>query len=290
MEVPNAAGQPPAPPLCWPAATIREIFVHLKPSGLLPQFDRQMRREAAPEDADGRIARDAQVTRAYGPGKGPEDNCILWFAAGVSSIEALIARERARAEAEGRALEWKLYGHDRPEDMGARLTAQGFTPDEPETLLAFALRGSLPEVEGIAVRRVGPDELALVDEVNAAVWVAGAAGQAEALGRTLRRMPERLSIYVAEDERGRPASVGWLRKPADADFATLWGGSTVPSSRGRGFYRALVASRLREAAQAGYRYALVEARETSRPILERLGFMPLTTVRGYVWSPERGPR
>jgi ribosomal protein S18 acetylase RimI-like enzyme len=259
---------------------------------LLTLFDRQLRREAMPDDAEGRIARDASITRAYGPGRGPEDNCILWFEGGgdAAALDRLIARERARAEAEGRALEWKLYGHDRPEDMGARLAAQGFEPEEPETLVAFDLRGALPGTGTIAVRRIGPDELGLIDEVSGAVWGAGAAGQAETLGRTLRQMPEHLSIYLAQDTGGRPASVGWMRKPAGAAFATLWGGATVPQLRGRGFYRALVAARLAEAKAAGYRHALVEARETSRPILERLGFERLTTVRGYVWAPGRGAR
>jgi ribosomal protein S18 acetylase RimI-like enzyme len=257
---------------------------------LLTLFDRQLRREAVPEDAAWRIFRDASITRACGPGRGADDNCILWFAAGAASIDELILRERARAEAEGRALEWKLYGHDRPQDMATRLIAHGFEPEEPETLLAFDLRGSLAQVGVVAVRRIGAGELALVAEVNAAVWGAGAAGQAEALGRTLRHMPERLSIYLAADEDGRPAGAGWMRKPAGVAFATLWGGATVPRLRGRGFYRALVAARLAEAKAAGYRHALVEARETSRPILERLGFERLTTVRGYVWAPGRGAR
>ncbi|HEU4517911.1 MAG TPA: hypothetical protein VFS03_00225 [Microvirga sp.] len=252
---------------------------------ILALFDRQMRREAAPEDAGLRIERETRITRAIGPGPGPEDYCILWSGLGPSTADAAIVAERERAAAQGRALEWKVYGHDRPADLGARLTAQGFVPDEPETLLAFDLRKTVPAVPGIAVRRIGPEDLDAVGVVKAAVWGREAAGQVEALGRTLREMPERLSIHLAEDEEGRPAAVGWLRKPAGVAFASLWGGSTVPELRGRGFYRALVAARLREAAEAGYRCALVEARETSRPILERLGFERLTDVRGYVWTP-----
>jgi hypothetical protein len=254
---------------------------------LLTLFDRQLRRDAVPEDAEGRIARDASITRAYGPGPGPEDNCILWFHGASAAPDRLITRERARAQAEGRALEWKVYGHDRPQDMAARLEAHGFTPDEPETLVAFDLENAIPHVGGIAVRSIGPVELPLAEEVISAVRGADAPGQVEALGRTLEQMPERLSIHVALDERGRPASVGWMRKPMGAAFATLWGGATVPQLRGRGFYRALVAARLAEAKAAGYCYALVEARETSRPILERMGFERLTTVCGYVWAPGR---
>jgi hypothetical protein len=250
---------------------------------ILALFDRQMRREATPEDAGLRIERAERITRAIGPGPGPEDYCILWSSLDPRTADAAIAAERERAAAEGRALEWKVYGHDRPADLGARLTAQGFEQDERETLVAFDLRERVTAVPGIVVRRIGPEDLDAVGEVKAAVWGREAAGQVETLGRTLRQMPERLSIHLAEDEEGRPAAVGWLRKPAGVAFASLWGGSTVPQLRGRGFYRALVAARLREAAEAGYRYALVDARETSRPILERLGFVPLTTVRGFLW-------
>jgi hypothetical protein len=255
---------------------------------LLARFDRQMRREAEPEDAGLRIERDRQVTRAIGPGAGSEDYCILWSALGPATADAAIAAERARAAAEGRALEWKVYGHDRPGDLPARLTAQGFAPDEPETLVCFDLSRRPDPPQGICVRRLAAEELGAVAEVNAAVWGADAAGQAESLRRTLLDLPGRLSIHLAVDAEGRPAAVGWLRKPERAEFASLWGGSTLPDLRGRGFYRALVAARLSEAAEAGYRYALVEARETSRPILERLGFERLTTVRGYVWRAEAG--
>jgi len=56
----------------------------------------------------------------------------------------------------------------------------------------------------------------------------------------------------------------------------------VPGWRGRGVYRALVAHRARVAAERGYRYLQVDASDESRPILERLGFHPLTTTTPYV--------
>ncbi len=65
-------------------------------------------------------------------------------------------------------------------------------------------------------------------------------------------------------------------------FASLWGGGTVPGWRGKGVYRALVAYRAREAVARGYRYLQVDASDQSRPILERLGFAPLTTTTPYV--------
>jgi GNAT superfamily N-acetyltransferase len=78
---------------------------------------------------------------------------------------------------------------------------------------------------------------------------------------------------------------GWVRFPAGTEFATLWGGATLPAWRGKGIYRALVAHRAGLAAQRGRRYVEVDASDESRPILERLGFVAVTTTTPYVWSP-----
>ncbi|MBI0320141.1 GNAT family N-acetyltransferase, partial [Streptomyces javensis] len=50
-----------------------------------------------------------------------------------------------------------------------------------------------------------------------------------------------------------------------------------------GVYRALVAFRARIAADRGCRYLQVDASGMSRPILRRLGFVPLTTTTPYVY-------
>src|SRR5438477_642904 len=79
---------------------------------------------------------------------------------------------------------------------------------------------------------------------------------------------------------------GWVRFPEGTEFATLWGGGTLPAWRGRGIYRALVAYRARLAAERGRRYLEVDASDASRPILERLGFVAVTTTTPFIWSPE----
>jgi GNAT superfamily N-acetyltransferase len=64
--------------------------------------------------------------------------------------------------------------------------------------------------------------------------------------------------------------------------AYLMGAVVVPEQRGRGLYRALVASRLRAAARHGCTLATSHARaSTSHPILKRLDFRdvcPLTVL------------
>ena len=81
---------------------------------------------------------------------------------------------------------------------------------------------------------------------------------------------------------GVPISSGRLELAPGKAFAGLYGGGTVPTQQGRGVYRALVAARATEARRRGHRFLTVDARETSRPILERLGFRPLDTIRDWV--------
>ena len=57
------------------------------------------------------------------------------------------------------------------------------------------------------------------------------------------------------------------------------GGSTLPRARGRGVYRALVAARWDDAVERGTPYLTTVARPMSAPILERMGFVEVCTVR-----------
>ena len=63
--------------------------------------------------------------------------------------------------------------------------------------------------------------------------------------------------------------------------ARFWGAAVVPAARGRGVYRALVASRLRAAAARGATLALVHAGPASSPILQRLGFVKFGERRTF---------
>jgi GNAT superfamily N-acetyltransferase len=188
--------------------------------------------------------------------------------------------------AENRSLEWKVYGHDLPPDLGSRLAAAGFEPEERETLMVFDLARDLPEHP-----RTGASDTAVeIRPVTNAMGVIDATSAARAaFGRDddwkaarteeyRRRLSDQtLGLYVAYSD-GRPVASARIEFPPRRLFAGLWGGGTIPEYRGRGIYRALVRARADEARRRGYRYLRVDARETSRPILERLGFAALTGI------------
>lgn len=186
-----------------------------------------------------------------------------------------------------RAIEWKVYGHDLPPDLGSRLATAGFEPDEPETLMVFDLAGDLrgePRADGapparVEIRRV-TDLRGLTDFLDAARVAFGRdePWQAARMKAFAPRLTDpATSLHVAY-VRGQPVASARAEFPAGRSFAGLWGGGTIPEYRGRGIYRALVHTRADEARRLGYRYLRVDARETSRPILERLGFIALTRI------------
>jgi GNAT superfamily N-acetyltransferase len=92
-------------------------------------------------------------------------------------------------------------------------------------------------------------------------------------------------IAVIAEADGKVVSSSRIEIVPGTEFAGLWGGGTLAEWRGKGIYRALVAHRARLAVERGIKYLQVDASEDSRPILERLGFVAVTTTTGYAWDP-----
>ena len=154
-----------------------------------------------------------------------------------------------------------------------------------EIAVAASSNGEPELPEGVALREVSEradlDRIARFEET---IWGDDRGWLADMLEGEQTADPESLAIAVAETADGIVCA-GWVRFVRDTDFASLWGGSTLPSWRRRGIYRALVAYRANLAVTRGFRYLQVDASDDSRPILERLGFAPVTTTTPYIWSP-----
>jgi GNAT superfamily N-acetyltransferase len=96
------------------------------------------------------------------------------------------------------------------------------------------------------------------------------------------QIPGYLSVYAAYVD-DQPASIAWTYFP-HGHFATLFAGSTLAEHRRQGLYTSLLATRLKEIRERGYRFAVVEAGAMSKPIVARHGFQQLTTVYDYEWK------
>ncbi|MZD07738.1 GNAT family N-acetyltransferase [Streptomyces sp. SID5785] len=253
-------------------------------------YDRQMRREARPDEDGARTERTAGVLRQVGPPGGWSG--ILWSDLDEESADAAIAEQVRYFGAAGRDVEWKTYGHDRPADLPARLTAAGFTAEEEEALLVAetaSLPLDVPPPDGVRLLPVTEEaQVALVEKVHDQAFESDRSVIGHLLRSQLAQHPGRAAAVVAlaGDE---PVSAARLELHPGTDFVSLWGGGTVPAWRGRGIYRSLVAFRTRIAADQGYTYVHVDASPYSRPILERLGFVALGTTTPYVLEARDNP-
>ncbi|MGZ4389993.1 MAG: GNAT family N-acetyltransferase, partial [Gaiellaceae bacterium] len=201
-------------------------------------------------------------------------------------LDELIARQVRLFAERGEPFEWKHHGHDRPADLPQRLRAAGFVPEERETVVIapvaeVAAEPRLPD--GVSIREVGERrDLDRIVSLEQSVWGHDDTWLADSLEKERTADPDALAIFVAE-AGDVVVCAGWMRFDRGSDFATLWGGSTLPEWRRRGIYRALVAHRATLAAARGCRFLEVDASDESRPILERLGFVAVTTTTPYVW-------
>jgi GNAT superfamily N-acetyltransferase len=183
--------------------------------------------------------------------------------------------------------DWKVFDGDTPEDLKERLVAHGFESDlddgDPGAILVRELRVEAPRPlsgSSAEIRRLRHrEELADVVEVMEKVWGADFSWIPSRLGSHME-IHGYLSVYVGYVQ-GKPASAGWIYFHPRAEFAGLWGGSTVPEYRGAGLYTALLQARAREALEKGRRFLIVEAGLMSRPIAERQGFSLLTHAESF---------
>jgi GNAT superfamily N-acetyltransferase len=207
-----------------------------------------------------------------------------------ADLDELIARQVDVFAERGERFEWKLHGHDRPADLPQRLRAAGFAPEDTETIViasAADIAGKVRLPEGVSLREVtGRADFERIATLEQAVW--GEEDQESWLVDMLESEravdPDALTVVVAE-AGGTVVCAAWVRFERPTEFATLWGGATLAPWRRRGIYRAIVVHRANLAAARGFRYLETDASDESRPILERLGFIAVTTTTPYVWSP-----
>ncbi|QNP68504.1 GNAT family N-acetyltransferase [Streptomyces roseirectus] len=253
---------------------------------ILALYDHEMRRGARPDSTDARIERTDKVVRQIASREGWSG--ILWSDLDESDADEQIAEQIALYTALGREFEWKTYAHDTPADLGRRLRAAGFTPDDAETLLIAETKTQLPGAEPPEGVRIEP----VTDMAGVELMVRA---NERAFGRDASWLRDLLRVRLAQDPDvivavvalagDEPVSSARMELIPGTRFAGLWGGGTVPEWRGRGVYRALIAHRARIAAARGYEFLQVDASEDSRPILEGLGFAKLSTTTPYLYTP-----
>lgn len=207
-------------------------------------------------------------------------------------LDDFIARQVRHFSDLGQRFEWKLHGHDQPADLPDRLRAAGLVPEELETVVIARVADVVAPAlvpAGVTLREVTRRaDFDRITTLEQRIWGEDHVGLADMFESERAADPSAISIIVAEagDE---VVCAAWIRFERGTDFATLWGGATLPEWRRQGIYRATVAHRARMAADRGFRFLQVDSSPDSRPILERLGFVTVTTTTPYVWTPPGSP-
>lgn len=205
---------------------------------------------------------------------------IGWWDFPRDRMAAIVAREAAHARSVGGGLTWQVMGHDRPEGLAQALADAGFEDQGLEKWLALeaSAAANLRGPPGADIRLVCTEEQ-LASYLAVARKAFDDDGFAEDVYRPRLHDPT-MRLYTAYLD-GEPVATGRLEVPNGCPFAGLFDGGVVAQHRGAGLYRAIVAARAAEAVRRRARYLCVNARETSRPILERLGFELFATMHQW---------
>lgn len=218
------------------------------------------------------------------------ESFILHTSLATDHVDQVIAAEIAYFEGIGHSFEWKVFSHDAPPDLVQRLVANGFTAGAVETILVLdmqALTGVLTQPVTHDIRRV-TDAAALRTfyQVASQVFERDLSAQVDDLVWQLAEHPDYMSFYGAYVDH-LPVASARVNFSPNSLFASLWGGGTLDAYRGRGIYTALVAARVQEALARGRRFLTIDASPMSRPIVHKLGFVPICTSVPCYWNTRR---
>ncbi|WP_394835891.1 GNAT family N-acetyltransferase [Pendulispora rubella] len=254
------------------------------PQPSLAVFDEQIRRSVRPSAPGTRAEWDAGILRYVNPDSDGECT-VIWSELDAATVDGAIAAQVAYFARLGRSFEWKYHRHDRPSDLPERLVAAGFEAGEPESVMVANAADIAIDIvwpEGIRIETIADAAgIARMVALHDQVFGHSRPDFAEDLLAQLTGSPGSMVPFLVLDG-DLPVCSARIEFHQGTEFASLWGGGTLESHRGRGIYRALVAHRARLALDRGTRYLHVDAMPDSRPILERLGFLELTTTTPYI--------
>ena len=165
-------------------------------------------------------------------------------------------------------VEWKYYSHDGPE-LREQLLAAGLEPEDEETVVVAEAASIPPPPADVELRLVTGEFVDLAADVFGSRF----------------DLPEKAVAVVAVVD-GQPVSGGTRRPRARTPSSRASSAaSPCPSSAGAGCIARPSQSVRSSRARRGYRWLYSDALPTSRPILERLGFVAITTTTPFVIPP-----
>jgi hypothetical protein len=251
-------------------------------NNLLVRYDKDLRLRIMYPEAHKEITRDVvRIIR-----KAPGMNVVSFTFANEHNLHRVIHNEIEYFLPLQQPFTWKVYDHDLLPSLKDDLLSHGFAGDnDPADVMVLDVKNTpalLSEPVDADIRRIDTlsglkDIIYVLDQV----WGGRNTWVNDRLGGHLQ-IPGYLSVYAAYVD-DRPASIAWTYFPR-GHFATLFAGSTIAEYRNQGLYTSLLATRVKEIRERGYRFAVVEAGSMSKSIVAKHGFQHLTTVHDYEWK------
>jgi hypothetical protein len=236
---------------------------------------------------DGAVAeRDPSIDRHRSAADGGLWNAVTRTA--LPDEEADAAIRETIAWYGGRTIRWWTGPADRPLDLEDRLAARGFEGVRaPGMICDLSGPWDADDPGGLEIgRAASPDDVSDFLAVLSSVypgdvgWQDGWHAAFTAIGFA-DDAPVR--VYVGREE-GRPVSSSFL--VLGAGVAGVYGVHTNPAERGRGLGAALTRAPMREAREAGYEVAILQAAAKAAPLYARIGFRMVCEVGIYEREPD----
>lgn len=202
----------------------------------------------------------------------------------VDDVPATVAAVRDWFAAHGRhGFTWWIGSSARPGDLAERLLAGGAREADPVRAMVLEAEPPGGGDGAPSVRRVESldDYLAAV-EIQCEAFRTPDEQREQALAAAPGRWREMDAgntgvRYLAEVD-GRPVGTAGMER-LDPGPALLVNGCVLEGERGRGAYRELLRACWRDARERGWLPLVVQAGSMSAPILERVGFRTVGTLR-----------
>jgi GNAT superfamily N-acetyltransferase len=252
-------------------------------------YDQQVRRNATPDGSGSTVEATPTCVR-WNANDGLGWSEVSWSKLDDANASEIIETQVEFFRKRQQSFVWRVHDYDSPADLGARLESKGFSYADYSAVMvadAASLSTSVLLPLGTELLQVNDEAgVGLLIQMQEEVFGQNHDDLRRSLLARLKRAPTETEMFVVTAD-GAPVSSGRIEFLPEREFATLWGGGTLPEWRGRGIYKALVAQRARVASARGYKYLWVLASDESRPILRRLGFDVIANVTTYSWEPSR---
>jgi hypothetical protein len=209
----------------------------------------------------------------FGGGDHPAFNVAQRFRFGAEEVDEVRGEIHQHLRARGlTACSWEIGSSATPGDLVERLLALGLVEDAEPLRVGMALTSPPPPVPDVEVRPAATGEERHVAAQIASVVFGTPYSEPPAPD------PDTIVYLAYVDDTPVARATGSF----STHGVTLFGGATLAEARGRGAYRALVRARWDDAVARGTPLAVTDAGSQSRPILARLGFREVCTIRALI--------